>query len=224
MVNDDELPDALTSLGKSEVRPPSPALVDDLEQRLLDLHGTIDARRGPSVPARLRFTAAVAATAVLVAGFAYVAATRSGEGTTQLSSATDTSVVLPDGAIVAANEGFDLPNGTLVITGPEGSASVDGVTIPQNSQAVIEDGTARLVSSTTTTSAPQPQEPTSTTRPEPVRMELQATQLEARVVGLRWSMYRAPDFKQYSVVRTVRAADGPGDENAVVFTTNDRGS
>lgn len=151
MVNDDELQDALIPLGKSEVRPPSPALVDDLEQRLLDLHGTIDARRGPSVPARFRFTAAVAAPAVLVAGFAYVAATRSGEGTTQLSSATDTSVVLPDGSIVAATEGFDLPNGTLVITGPEGSASIDGVTIPQNSQAVIEDGTARLVSSTTTT-------------------------------------------------------------------------
>lgn len=54
-------------------------------------------------------------------------------------------------------------------------------------------------------------------------MELQATRVEARVVGLRWSMYRAPDFKQYSIVRTVRAADGPGAENAVVFTTNDRG-
>jgi hypothetical protein len=44
-----------------------------------------------------------------------------------LAAAVDTTVVLPDGSSVAGRTGLELPNGTVVRTGPNGRASAGDV-------------------------------------------------------------------------------------------------
>lgn len=245
-MTDERIDEALAALGSSEVAPPDADFAAGLEDRLLDQHRRASrprvgsSTRSAGAP-RLPLRAAAVAGAALVAGATY-ALTQPEEGaTTQLTSATDTSVVLPDGSVVAASAGDDLPDGAMVITGPDGSASVDGTKIPGSSQAVIDDGGARVVppSTTTTTredsatSAPpptRPVEPTTTTPPpDPTttaptasaRLDLRAERVE-RAVGLRWSVCRATGFAQYRVVRTVGSAGGAPEETTVVFTSAER--
>jgi len=57
-----------------------------------------------------------------------------------LASAVDTTVVLPDGTEVEGTDGLDLPNGTIVRTGPEGHAAVGNVDLGPSQEAVIRAG------------------------------------------------------------------------------------
>ncbi|MGQ0830307.1 MAG: hypothetical protein ACT4OV_01380 [Microthrixaceae bacterium] len=251
-MNDDELHEALTALGRGDVDPPAPAFADALEQRLVAMHGAVDLRdhrASGSRPAaaRSRAMAAVAAAAVLVAGVSYLALRPSTDTQLTLTAAFDTSIVLPDGSIVDAVVGADLPDGALVVTGPRGSARVGSLTVPPNSQAIVGEGSARLVSTsttgapgeTTTTAAPgvdrttsstsppatttsQPEDRTTTTVHDAARLELAARRLEDRAVVLRWSMYEGGDFHRYAVLRTLRNTDSGAETTTVVFTTQDR--
>lgn len=249
--------DALTALGSSQVAPPDSAFAEALEQRLVAMHGALDLQasdpRDPEASAlrrmatRSRAMAAIAAAAVVVAGFSYVALRPTTDTALTLTAATDTSIVLPDGSIVDAEVGADLPDGTLVVTGPNGSARVGGLTVPRNSQAVVDDGSARLVGTTTTTApsrtsstaAPGLAPTTSTTGPpattttlaedrttttlhDAARMELSARPLEDRAVALRWSTYEGADFHRYALLRTVREPDSSRETTAIAFTTADR--
>lgn len=239
-MDDDELQEALTALGSSHVADPDSGFAHELEERMRHLHGTAGAGRKPaSAPRRLQ---AVAAVAVLVVTVGALLVQRSGDSTTRLTAATDTSLVLPDGSVVVAVKGAALPDGALVVTGPDGSARVDGVPIPESSQVVIQGGAARSVSSPTSTSPPLSAPPTSVssgsdpgttpTKPptttstatsdEPVRMELAARAEPVGAVWLRWSMYPDPDFDRYVLVRTAWGND-KSESTTVVFSTHDRG-
>ncbi len=165
-MDDDELQEALGALGSSDVPEPDPTFADALEERLRRTHGTGHGVPVPSVPGPRRALVAVAAAVLLVVALGTALVQRSDGSTTRLTAATDTSVVLPDGSIIAAVDGAELPDGALVITGPEGSAVIDDVRIPENSQAIIRDGTAVAVSTPPTTPTTHPASPT-TANPSP---------------------------------------------------------
>jgi len=251
-MDDDELHEELRALGSGEQPEPDATFADALEERLRLLHGTVDGVSAPSIPTRRRALWGVAAAVVIAVAFAATITQRVSEPATRLTSAIDTSLVLPDGSIVAAVAGTDLPEGALLITGPRGSAVVGGVSIPGNSQAIIRDGTAVPVStivtippsspaphpasspptspSTVTTAAPTtraespPAKPSTTTAPapKPEPVELVARREQVRAVALRWSTYRGPDFERYVLMRTTSGSD-KRDTTTIVFTTEDRG-
>lgn len=239
-MNGDPVDDALEALGHSPVHSPGDQFADRLEQHLRSQH----AERRPDGPDQsLRRAAAqtlaVAAVALLVVGLALtLGPERQTDGDQlQLAAAEGTSLVLPDGTVVAAAAGMDLAEGTLVITSASGSARVDGVTVPPDRVAVVEDGRLRLLdvdtspapgapttavppatsttaapaTSTTTTTRP-PASTTSTTsapaRPPVAAIDLTAVRRDRRVVALRWSAYSRDDFARYVVVRTISDADG----------------
>lgn len=167
-MDDDELHEALCALGSGEQPEPDATFAGTLEERLRLLHSTVDRVPAPSIPTRQRARWAVAAAVVIAVAFAATLSQRVSEPTTRLTSAIDTSLVLPDGSIVVAVAGTDLPEGALLITGPRGSAVVDGVSIPRNSQAIIRDGMAVSVSTIVTappSPSPSPSPPAVSPRP-----------------------------------------------------------
>jgi uncharacterized membrane protein YgcG len=95
--------------------------------------------------------AAAAVVALLVAG-ALTGLFGSGpaddtDGRTDLAlvTAVDTVVVLPDGSTVAGARGVALPDGTIIRTGPHGRATVAGVRLGPDSEAVVRDGRVRVL-------------------------------------------------------------------------------
>ena len=144
-MNDDEIHAALERIGSEPVDLPRDTYADALEDRLREIHAQqvlpapalLDHRHGPRRTG-LRITA-VAAALVLAAGVAVTIAvvTREAPATVlELGEATDARVVLPDGSIVPATPGLELPDGAVVITGADGHAQVDGVDLPADSLVV----------------------------------------------------------------------------------------
>lgn len=252
-MDDDELHEALRALGSGEPPEPEPTFADALEERLRLLHGTVDVVSAPSIPTRRRALWGVAAAVVIAVAFAATITQRVSDPTTRLTSAIDTSLVLPDGSIVAAVAGTDLPEGALLITGPQGSAVVGGVSIPGNSQAIIRDGTAVPVStivtiapspspvpnpvspphtsvSTVTTAAPTtrpespPAKPSTTTAPA---SQPEPMELVARREQVRAVALRWSTYREPDFERYVlmRTTGGSDkrDATTIVFTTQDRG-
>lgn len=252
-MDDDELHEALCALGSGGPPEPDATFADTLEERLRLLHGTVDGASAPSIPTRRRALWGVAAAVVIAVAFAATITQRVSEPTTRLTSAIDTSLVLPDGSIVAAVAGTELPEGALLITGPRGSAIVAGVSIPGNSQAIIRDGTAVPVStivtippapspaphpvsppptspSTVTTAAPTtraespPAKPSTTTAPA---SQPEQMELVARREQVRAVALRWSTYRGPNFERYVLLrTTGDGDKRdatTIVFTTEDRG-
>jgi len=251
-MDDDELHEALRALGSGAQPEPDATFADALEERLRLLHGTVDRVPAPSIPTRQRALWGVAAAVIIAVAFAATIAQRVSEPTTRLTSAIDTSVVLPDGSIVVAVAGTELPEGALLITGPQGSAVVDGVSIPKNTQAVIRDGTAVPVStivtippspspaphpvsppptspSTVTTAAPTtrpesaPAKPSTTTAPA---SQPEPMELVARHEQVRAVALRWSTYREPDFERYVLMRTTGGDKRdatTIVFTTEDRG-
>ena len=61
-----------------------------------------------------------------------------------LAAAVDTVVVLPDGHEVLGTVGLELPNATIVRTGPNGSATVGRTQLGPQQEAVVDAGQLRL--------------------------------------------------------------------------------
>ena len=61
-----------------------------------------------------------------------------------LVTAVDTVVVLPDGSTVTGARGVVLPDGTVIRTGPQGRATVAGVHLGPDTEAVVRDGRVRV--------------------------------------------------------------------------------
>ena len=142
--------DALEALGRVPVVPPDDGFADRLEQRLRAEHGRRPPRAEGEAPPVRRVAAralAAAAAAVLVVGLAVSLASDRDDKRIEvrLASAEATTLVLPDGTVVEARAGMVLVDGTLVITSASGSARVDGVALPPDRVAVVEDGRLRLL-------------------------------------------------------------------------------
>ncbi|MBT8240666.1 MAG: hypothetical protein KJN63_05515, partial [Acidimicrobiia bacterium] len=94
----------------------------------------------------------------------------------------DSTVILPDGTELDSPTSLDLPDGTRIEVGADGSAEVDSVILDAGSVAEIVDGRLEILSQPTdtttstirsttapTTSTPPSSGPSSTAPPTPVR-------------------------------------------------------
>ncbi|MEX0663675.1 MAG: hypothetical protein WD598_02750 [Acidimicrobiia bacterium] len=139
----------LETAGARAAPQPSPEFVTGLEARLL-----ADARPAAwatvVTPLRTRSTgrlrpalasvAAAAAAVVLVGSLAGWFGRDKAQPQPAIASAVDTTVVLPDGSEVAGRDGLDLPDGTIVRTGPDGHAAVGNVDLGPSQVAVVKAG------------------------------------------------------------------------------------
>jgi len=88
--------------------------------------------------------------AAVVAGFVLVGALDGwfGQPETEvalaLAGAVDTTVVLPDGRSVEGHTGLVLPDGSVVRTGPNGSAAAGSVELGPGLEALVDAGRLRL--------------------------------------------------------------------------------
>jgi hypothetical protein len=62
----------------------------------------------------------------------------------ELAASVDTTVVLPDGTELAGTDGLDLPDGTVVRTGPKGHAAVGNVDLGPSQIAVVDAGRIQI--------------------------------------------------------------------------------
>jgi hypothetical protein len=150
-----DLQTLLEEAGERDVPLPRPEFVASLEARLLSDAATIT-KPTPLVahagsrsrvrylrPAMLSAAAAVAAV-VLVGSLAGLFGQDPTQRDLELTSANNTTVVLPDGHEVDAAPGQDLPDGTEVHTGDTGSATVGNVEIGPNQVATVQNGTIQI--------------------------------------------------------------------------------
>jgi len=138
-----DLRDRLAWLGARRVPGPSPEFVAELEHRLIgtppsDTEVVALASRRRGRVARAVVGAAAAVAAVLLAG-ALLGAFHQHQSVS-LDKAVNTVVVLPSGQKVIGRVGLDLPNGSVVATGPNGHASAGSVTLGPGSQATVTHG------------------------------------------------------------------------------------
>jgi hypothetical protein len=143
----------LEEVGSRPAPEPRTEFITGLEARLL-ADARPAARAGVVTPMRGRPTgrlrpalvaaAAAAAAVVLVGSLAGWFGRDQVQRQLALASAVDTTVVLPDGTEVRGTDGLDLPDGTIVRTGPEGHAAVGNVDLGPSQEAVIEAGRLRI--------------------------------------------------------------------------------
>jgi len=139
----------LEAAGSRRVPPVDPAFLDRTEARILG--ADVDSL-APRRERRSRRPAVIASVAAAIAAFIAVGALAGlfggGDEGTEVAvwSAVDTIVVLPDGDRVEAIRGLELPDGTVIRTGPNGFARIDGVTLGPDSEAIVEEGRLRVVS------------------------------------------------------------------------------
>ncbi len=174
-VTGDDLRSLLTLAGSRPVPEPDPAFLAATEARILGLDRSQDRddRRGAAVPLvddspddpldelsvrrerKVRrpalLTAAAAAVVVLVIVGALTGLYGGGGGggsagsELALVTAVDTVVVLPDGTRVEGARGVELPDGTIIRTGPHGRATIAGVHLGPDTEAVIRNGRVRVL-------------------------------------------------------------------------------
>ena len=169
----------LEAAGARRTSAPTPAFVSNLEQRLLAT--APDALAAPSDErelrrarrARLVLVPAAAAIAVVVVTGALVASfdgsnEQSPTHRLELSAAKDTVVELPDGSEVRGEPGLRLPEGAVVKTGPNGSATFGNVDLGPGQIATVKSGTVRISTPTTTAPINLPALPPVTLAPLPV--------------------------------------------------------
>jgi hypothetical protein len=139
----------LEAAGSRPVPEPSPEFITGLEARLL-ADARPAARATVVTPLRTRSigrlrpalvaAAAAAAAVVLVGSLAGWFGRDEAQRQHALASSVDTTVVLPNGDEVQGRDGLDLPDGTIVRTGPDGHAAVGNVDLGPSQVAVVDDG------------------------------------------------------------------------------------
>jgi hypothetical protein len=139
----------LTELGTQPTGGPSPAFTAGLERKLAG-GAMLAGATVLALPNRQRggFPTATAGAAtiatVLLVGALLGVIGRGGPGALRLAAAVDTTVIMPGGHAAPARTGQDLPNGSVVWTGPNGRASAGTVEIGPGLQAVVDAGRLRL--------------------------------------------------------------------------------
>ena len=175
----------LEQLGYAETPDIDPVFVDQLEFRLRAAAPDNE----PAHDWRRPLIAASAAFAVVIAVLAFsVFANRADDvQSVQLTAAIGTTVELPNGRVVPGVPGLEVPDGAVIRTDEGGSATVAGVTLGPNEEAVVVGRTVRPVDrqpevpvtttqvprATTTIARPTTSAPPTTlveTRPEPTEV------------------------------------------------------
>ena len=132
-------------------------LADDSPDDPLD---ELSVRRERKVRRPALLTAAAAAVVVLVIVGALTGLYGGGGGggsagsDLALVTAVDTVVVLPDGTRIEGARGVELPDGTIIRTGPHGRATIAGVHLGPDTEAVIRNGRVRVVGDDATSELP----------------------------------------------------------------------
>jgi hypothetical protein len=143
----------LEEVGSRPAPEPRTEFVAGLEARLLadarpaaraDVVTPLRARPTGRLRPALVAAAAAAAAVVLVGSLAGWFGRDEVQRQPALAAAVDTTVVLPDGTEVPGKDGLDLPDGTIVRTGPEGHAAVGNVDLGPSQEAVVEAGRLKI--------------------------------------------------------------------------------
>jgi len=151
--------DQLTALGEEPVEGPTPRFALGLEHRLAASAGIAAGATLVALPGRHRsWFPAVTIGAGVVASVVVVGALvgtvgRGGSDVLSLAAAVDTTVMMPGGHTVAGRTGLALPNGSVVWTGPNGSATAGTVDLGPGLEAVVDAGRLRLAPTTGITPA-----------------------------------------------------------------------
>ncbi len=151
----------LIELGSAPTGTPPPAFTAGLERKLAG-GAVLAGATVLALPSRQRggFPTAGAAAAtiatVVLAGALVGVIGRGGSGVLRLAAAVDTTVIMPGGHAAPARTGQDLPNGSVVWTGPNGRASAGTVEIGPGLQAVVNAGRLRLSAGNSATSPERP--------------------------------------------------------------------
>jgi hypothetical protein len=112
-------------------------------------------RASRRLPAVLTGAAAAILVVVLVAAVALSSSDGDGVGDRSelaLITAVDTVVMLPDGSTIAGARGVELPDGTVIRTGPQGRATVAGVRLGPDTEAVVRAGRVQVLDAAEPTS------------------------------------------------------------------------
>jgi hypothetical protein len=148
-----QLETLLTEAGSRPAPTPTPEFVSGLEARLLADARPVTAKVVTPLPERTPMRLlrpSLLAAAASFAAVVLVGALTGWFGRTEptpepsLTAAVDTVVELPDGREVAGTKGLDLPDGSIVTTGPEGHAAVGNVDLGPSQVAVIEEGRIKV--------------------------------------------------------------------------------
>jgi hypothetical protein len=176
-MTDDDLRERLDAWGQSSPPAVTDMFADNLESELR----VRAAQRTGAAPRPIwrPLAGLVAASVLILAG--YLATTRiaTDNGTVVvLATSQDSTVILPDGTELDSPTSLDLPDGSRIEVGADGSASVNSVVLGAGSVAEIVDGRVEVLSqpaqpttSTTSpaTSAAPSTRPTTTSPPTTVR-------------------------------------------------------
>jgi hypothetical protein len=142
--------DRLTHLGERPVNGPNPRFAFSLERRLVQRAGLVAGATLVALPTRHRSLmpaltlGAGALATVVLAGALLGTFGPGGSDVLSLAAAVDTTVVMPGGHTVAGRTGLELPNGSVVWTGPNGSASAGTVEIGPGIEAIVDACRMRL--------------------------------------------------------------------------------
>ncbi len=142
--------DLLELAGSRDGAAPDRAFRVDLEHRLLTTTppGRLVALPTPAPRARrpgvMSGAVAAAAAAVLVGALTGVYGHGVHDQSLALAVAVDTMVQLPDGTMVAGEQGLALPDGTVVRTGPNGHCAAGDVELGPGLEALVDAGQLRL--------------------------------------------------------------------------------
>lgn len=224
MNDPDDVQRRLEQWGNDEQPSVDGAFANRLDAQLRVQHrDASDARRPIWQPAIL----ALAALLVVVGGvFAF---TRSDtDDLVVMAAATQTEVELPGGEIVAGAAGLELPDGTIISVGADGSAVIAGVVLEADTRAVIVDGQLEIQtrsdaidaggtqpSSTVAPTSTRPADGASTTAPPSTRPTTSSTGATTTTTSRRstTTAVTAPQTAttQTSAPRTTetRTTDGP---------------
>jgi len=175
-VTSDDLRSLLTLAGSRPVPEPDASFLAETEARILGLDRDNDrpvvavplvddpldelsVRRARKVRRPALLTGAAAAVVVLVIVGALTGLYGGGGGgkggsDLALVTAVDTVVVLPDGTRIEGARGVELPDGTIIRTGPRGRATIAGVHLGPDTEAVIRDGRVLVVGDDATSELP----------------------------------------------------------------------
>jgi len=161
--------DALAELFAERDAEPSPGFVDRLEADLRIAHAERNrGRQGAPLWGRVGALVSLAVVVLAIATAGLLFRDRSVSSALELSNARGVVVTLPDGSVVADPvDGFDLPEGTVIVVQIGGSATIDDVSLTEGSMVTIRDGAlVTEVPVTTTVRTAEPRPGVATDRPD----------------------------------------------------------
>jgi len=135
----DDMHGYMTELGSSDTPEPDPRFVTNLELQLRESRAGATAYRFAR-PRRWPATVAAVTFSVAVVAFGLATVDTSPQ-VVSISAASGAEVRMPDGQVVEATPGLELPNGAVVEVGPAGSARIGDIDVgPLQAAEITAEG------------------------------------------------------------------------------------